>query len=566
MPAHLIAWVYVMVVNLAALAFLRGTITPGVMATTDFERRRNQWLLVTSIAFLSGNFWVYALLCFAICVVARRRDANPLALYVFLLFAVPPISRVIPGFGPIEHLFAIYHERILTVAILLPAALAIRAQRVERSAELRLADMAILAFLGYQFLATLLQLPASNYLRQLIFLALDTGIIYYVASRAPRNGDQFREVMGAFVAAMAVMALVAVFETAKSWWVYESLSGPFGAGASYYTTRGDLGLLRAKAALGHPITLGYALGVALMLTHGIWSQLAPGGRRWLLVGLLCAGMLVTFSRGPWVGTAAGVLYLMVSGPGKTRRILLAIVLGTLAAGILAMTRFGRSIYAMLPFVGGVDSGSITYRQQLWDTSMEVLQQNLWFGDLGYLSNPLMEKMRQGEGIIDMVNTYLQVAMPYGLVGLALFMVCLHRAWRGVRSRSVEGEFASHDEVATRHALRAALVTVVLTIATVSSVALVPAVYWLIIGLCIGHGDLVALAVRDTPLWRPAPVPAADAAVQAPADPAPPPAPAPLAPALVAARLRPLHPIAPDAPEPSPGKTDEGFSEPTPRSP
>jgi hypothetical protein len=507
MPAHLKALVAILFLNLVALAFLRGTITPALFSSEDFNRRRNLWLLVTSIAFLSGNFWIYAILCYFVCVAARRRDPNPLALYVFLLFAIPPYSRVIPGIGPIDNLISLHHERILTLAILVPMAFAIRKQAIARSAELRLADMAILALLGYQFLCSVFQSTTSGYLRQLIYLSLDTGVIYYVASRALRTTDQFREVMCAFVAAMAIMAVVAVFETGKSWWVYQSLSVPFGAEGGYYTTRGSLGLLRAKAALGHPITLGYNIGVALMLTHALWGRMATRGRSWLLVGLLCAGTLMTFSRGPWVGTAAGFLYLLVSGPGRIRRIFLAVTLGALATGVLMMTPFGRSIYGMLPFVGNVDSGSITYRQLLWDASMVVLKQNLWFGDMHYLANPLMEKMRQGEGIIDMVNTYLQFAMPYGIIGLGLFVLCLHRAWRGVRGRGLEGSFSGVEEVSIRRALRAALLTICITIATVSSIGLVPVTYWLFIGLCVGYGDLAALAVRDTPIWNPAGTPA-----------------------------------------------------------
>jgi hypothetical protein len=33
----------------------------------------------------------------------------------------------------------------------------------------------------------------------------------------------------------------------------------------------------------------------------------------------------------------------------------------------------------------------------------------------------MEDLRQGEGIIDLVNTYAQVGLFYGIAGLALFV-------------------------------------------------------------------------------------------------------------------------------------------------
>ncbi len=45
--------------------------------------------------------------------------------------------------------------------------------------------------------------------------------------------------------------------------------------------------------------------------------------------------------------------------------------------------------------------------------------NPFFGD--QFPWPKMEDLRQGEGIIDIVNTYLGVALNYGLVGLFLFL-------------------------------------------------------------------------------------------------------------------------------------------------
>ena len=43
----------------------------------------------------------------------------------------------------------------------------------------------------------------------------------------------------------------------------------------------------------------------------------------------------------------------------------------------------------------------------------------FFGDQDFISK--MELMRQGQGIIDIVNTYAGTALEYGLVGLSLFL-------------------------------------------------------------------------------------------------------------------------------------------------
>jgi O-antigen ligase len=487
MPVYLRAWVFAMVLSLLGLAFLRRTFVPSVYTESQFVRMRNLWLVITSIAFLASNFWVYAALAYIVSLQATRKQSNPLALYVFLLFAVPPFSRLLPGPGPIVSIVPLYHERILTIAILLPLALKLFGESTSRPPGLRFADLSVLMLLGYQLLGGIFHYPFTGMLRHGIYLFFDFALVYYVASRALRTQQQLREVIGAFICACAILAIVAVFESFKSWWVYETLQAPFAARAAAYMTRGDFGLLRAKATFGHPITLGYNMGVAIVLLYTFSGQLASRAKQRVLVGLLVAGLIVSFSRGPWVGTAAGLLYLMFSGPGKVRRIMASLFLGSIAIGILSLTQFGRSLYSMLPFVGTVDSGSVVYRQNLWDVSIVVLKQHLWFGDMNYLLNPLMEQMRQGEGIIDMVNSYLQIALAYGIVGLMLFGLCLLCAWRGARPEG-SGQ--------TPRALRAALITICLTIATVSNIPLIPVTTWLVIGLCVGYGGLAALARRE----------------------------------------------------------------------
>ena len=84
----------------------------------------------------------------------------------------------------------------------------------------------------------------------------------------------------------------------------------------------------------------------------------------------------------------------------------------------AATPFGASIVDSLPFIGTRDQDTVEYRQELFETSWALIKQNPLFG------NPFvaldMENLRQGQGIIDLVNGYLQVALYYGLVGLALY--------------------------------------------------------------------------------------------------------------------------------------------------
>ena len=77
---------------------------------------------------------------------------------------------------------------------------------------------------------------------------------------------------------------------------------------------------------------------------------------------------------------------------------------------------------------------MTYRQRLAEQSWQLIQAHPFLGDQFAVSK--MEDLRQGEGIIDFVNTYAQIALFYGFVGLALFLsvilIGLRRAYRAVK--------------------------------------------------------------------------------------------------------------------------------------
>ena len=70
-------------------------------------------------------------------------------------------------------------------------------------------------------------------------------------------------------------------------------------------------------------------------------------------------------------------------------------------------------------MGRSADSSITYRQRLAERGWELVLAHPFFGD--QFPWPEMEDLRQGEGIIDIVNTYLGVALNYGLIGLFFFL-------------------------------------------------------------------------------------------------------------------------------------------------
>src|SRR5271165_3646414 len=87
----------------------------------DFLRRRNVWFALTTIAFLSPSFWLYAAIAIPLLVLNARKDSNPPALYLLLLHVIPPVSANIPFIGN-SNLISLNNELMLSLCVIVPAA------------------------------------------------------------------------------------------------------------------------------------------------------------------------------------------------------------------------------------------------------------------------------------------------------------------------------------------------------------------------------------------------------------------------------------------------------------
>lgn len=488
MPDHIRALVVILVLAFAAFSIAHVPLCQGIFRAEDFKRRRNLWFAITLIAFLSHNFWLMCLLCGALVALSAQRDSNSLALYFALLFAVPPFGAQIPGIGPINYFFDLNFIRLLNICILLPVAVRLGINGSKQPSGSRGADLLVAGHLALIFVLTVLVANFTGTARQTFLLTLDIALPYFVASRLPMTRDAFRELAAAFVLSTTILAAIAVFELLWRWLLYSSLDDALGIrwGFGNYLLRGEGGALRATASTGHSIVLGYLLLIGGAFLFFLEQTVKP---RTLVVAagvVLSGGLVATVARGPWVGAVAMLAVVFSIGPGAARRLGMLFTSCVAIAIGLAISPWGSVVVDHLPFIGTVEEGSVTYRQQLFNVSMILVWQNPIFGSYDYLYNPIMEQMRQGEGIIDMVNTYLGVALASGLVGLALFVgpflaaaLSVHRARRSIADTDREAD-------ALGRALLAALAGIAVTIATVSPINAVPTVYWMIAGLCVAY--------------------------------------------------------------------------------
>ena len=161
---------------------------------------------------------------------------------------------------------------------------------------------------------------------------------------------------------------------------------------------------------------------------------------------------------------------------------------TLPVLALIETPGGYKAIDLLPIVGTQDIGSFTYRDQLLENALIVIERNLWLGSVDYLQTPEMLRMVQGEGIIDLVNTYLQIALAYGVVGLALFVGTFTLAgWQIYKKMRFFASKMHLMEADLGRTLFAMLAGTGLIIYTVSSITVIPWLYWTLLGIGVAYG-------------------------------------------------------------------------------
>jgi len=499
MSEHLRAFVVVAILSALSFLVMRRPVVAMGMADEDFRRRRNLWLAVTALAFLSTNFWIFMLIAASLLLLFARKDRNPFALYLFLLCAIPPYTAALPGLGIVNKLFELSFPRLLSLLVLLPFVLRRREPGTPGFGKIG-ADWLVVTYLLLEMVLHYRADTFTSSLRTGFNSYLDAFLPYYAASRALRNARDVRDVLLSLVVAALVLVPIAVFEFGKHWLLYAALEGALGVNFPGGAYLGRGGALRAVATAGHSIVLGYLMTIALLLLFGL-RHANPLPRAWTVgVASLGIGLVATVSRGPWVGAAVGILAMTLASRQPGRRLIRLLGVALAATVLVAVSPWGEKILGFLPFVGTVDAANVSYRQLLFEVSMRVIAIEPWFGSPYFMYSEPMQELRIGS-LIDVVNSYLLVALRYGYVGLAMFCAVFAAAIWAVIAALRRQPDEDTERFVQGQGILGMLFAVLVTIATVSDISFIPILWWCVAGLAIGYGHLVAGETVSEPTPR-----------------------------------------------------------------
>lgn len=450
----------------------------GLVGKIQINYWRNAWLLVISFACLASNYWVFTIFTIALgwYSVAKLKD-RAIFLYIFLLPALPMLSNELPGFAGIRLIFEFTYPRILSLAILLP--LFFRYKNKILPLRQAATDQYFLMFVIFLIMLGWVRSESiTDSLRSMLYVATDYALPYFVVSRLIDDVKKIQIAFIAIVTSIAILASVNVIEHFKYWFVYQELyqilNINYGGFSAYSMVRD--GMLRTSSVFASPIVFGYIAVIAL----GAFSAVRVKKKVYykILLLLLLSALVTPLSRGPWIGFFVLIMIFIWYGPSRNNNLIKFFSYGTLLFLLLLITPYSTKIINLLPFVGNTDSGNISYRQDLFSSSLLVIKDNLFFGSNSFRSAPELQHLVQGQGIIDIVNTYLQIVLEYGLIGLLLFVSIflqpIHQLILCLKRNALK-----NDERYFIMALIAIIVAIMVIIATVSQIDYIP-IYYLII--------------------------------------------------------------------------------------
>ena len=500
MPEHLRA--YIVVSALMALAYVISRALFARAVERGFiTRLYGTGFAATSVMFLAHNMWLFLGGLALLSILAARRLTHPLAMFVFLLLLMPGYSVQVPGFGLINYLIDLNPWRMLSITVLLPAAVHLAANRALPRPGKLWADKLVVTFALYTAFLNYVHFQTfTGGMRQLAVFTLDMGLIYFVASRALALNGTLRHVIVALVAAAVFLAFVGAFEFVKHWILYSGVQTVLGGNTGLFGYLGRGETLRAVATTGQPIVLGFVMMIALLLTTYVQHLIPRGAKRTLLWVLMGVGLVAAMSRGPWVGAAIGLFVIALASNNPVENILRLLISSFGVAFMLVILPGGEKIIDYLPWVGNIDAGNITYREVLWQQSKLVISQNMWFGSVDFIESSLFDPVRQNGGFVDFVNSYVVIALCYGLWGLILFVLIIISAIMPLLGVLIRNRKMLSEQGVAGLALIASLLSAIVTIWTVSSISQIEPMMWLLIGAGVALGQ-----VRSGHVNRPSPV-------------------------------------------------------------
>lgn len=359
----------------------------------------------------------------AACIVLAWRSAASALMYVWL-----PVLMLLPDYYVlrIQHIppISFADSAVLPLGI---AMILLLAQRRLRWT-LRRADLWVILFVALSAVSETLHTNSHTGGFDL-FSGLCTAIFPYMAGRLlmEKYGLRLRFVSG-FIVFLAIVALFSVYDFDKgvsSTQLFWSHFFP-GQAVPQWDQQVRWGFGRIAGPYAHAILCGlmFLAGIVLCLwlrrAHPSWGRrrlatFLPIQLRDLVLAALIAGLLMTQSRGPWLGVFFAIAIVWVGRQRFVRRAAWKLTFAALAIFLMSYGMVSRYTSGSLQDAHTVEQRDAVYRRELLPDYTPVVMQRPLLG-WGASDYPKVH------GLNSIDDEYLLLAVTNGLVGLALFLL------------------------------------------------------------------------------------------------------------------------------------------------
>lgn len=405
-----------------------------------------------------------AVLTLAAVMLVALMPLEPVQRLGFFLVAAPSLPDYLQVYLPfpgINWLILLTYYKVVVIVLLVPMLLRVMSGK-GNAGSFSLADTCAVLYIAFSVLLVTASMGFTAGPRFLIDQLIVLGIPYFVLSRLVRSEADLDFCLRAIFLVAMILASVALLSTLKQWDFYR-FKEPLSV---FVIPDVRAGFIRIEAT-ANTHSLGYLLAIGILLLEHLKSTMRLGFMKlWLMRAVLLVGLVSTDSRGALLGlVVAYAVYGVVTirKPGMRWALLVSLALAVIGMGVWLVT---------LQNPASLDAyDTIGYRQLLLQISMRHIMEHPIIGDLGFLNDPSFAVLRQGQGIIDITNFYLQIALSFGLVGLALLGGFITPTLRALMRLAMRPSAISDEMRRMSAVIFSATVGWLLLVATTSDVAL-----------------------------------------------------------------------------------------------
>jgi hypothetical protein len=362
--------------------------------------------------FFSPNHAIAHLLFFVLPLALGRTKNSLLIVMVVGCFCTPALAVHLNAAG--IDLFSWTMQATLGLGGL--AALA--AAKPDRDSEPGRWNIPLAAFLVLLTIIAIRGTSPTNWIRQTLSIVTAYGIPVLVIGHCLRTVANRRTFLLTLAGVGSMLAVVLSYEARVHWPLYTALDTKFHILQSGLTVKFREGAMRAYGPLDEATAAGFALVIAFAAALACHREFRSGPARYAVPALIGLGILAPQSRGGMIGAVVVLLCYAFYRYGTAGLAKTVAFLTPLAAAYLL-----RASSKTAAVTDAQDTAD--YRQQLFTRGMQEFWKSPVVGETMDRVTAHMEDMRQGEGIIDFVNSYLYFGLALGAIGVVLFCIVLY---------------------------------------------------------------------------------------------------------------------------------------------